>query len=110
MLGQGSILTAKERESGCAAREILQSSLPSSHTLMTERNGWLNLFFTTRSLRLLEAGRTGGFGWILDAGCLAPEFFAASRATTPGTGKRLFCIAAIVAALSARSDSLVRVQ
>jgi hypothetical protein len=28
MLGQGSILTAKERESGCAAREILQIFSP----------------------------------------------------------------------------------
>jgi hypothetical protein len=33
--------TARNR---CAACEILQSSLPSSRTLMTERNGWLNLF------------------------------------------------------------------
>jgi hypothetical protein len=63
MLGQGSILTAKGRESGSAARERGYPQpvflLPSSRTLMTERNGWLNLGFTTRSLRLLEAGRTG---------------------------------------------------
>jgi hypothetical protein len=42
---------------------------------------------------------------MLDAGCLmlgsmAPESFAASRETTPRAGKRLFCIAAILAALS----------
>jgi hypothetical protein len=35
---------------------------------MTERNGWLILFFTTRSLRLLEAGRTGEDS-MLDEGC-----------------------------------------
>jgi hypothetical protein len=78
------LLTAKERESVCAAREILQSSLPSSRSLMTERNGWLNLFFTTRSLRLLEDGRT--CCRMLDAGCwmldldtgVSPAVFAAS--------------------------------
>jgi hypothetical protein len=48
MLGQGSVLTAKGRESGSAARERGYPQpvflLPSSRTLMTERNGWLNLF------------------------------------------------------------------
>jgi hypothetical protein len=46
---QESILTAKERESGCAAREILQSSLPSSRSLMNDSE-WVvkSVFYTTK--------------------------------------------------------------
>jgi hypothetical protein len=70
----------------CAAREILQSSLPSSHTLMTERNGWLNLFFTTRSLRLLEAGRI----W-LDTRCwmLGTRIFRGFACDNSGNGQEV---------------------
>jgi hypothetical protein len=63
MLGQGSILTAKERESGCAAREILQSSLPSSRSLMNDSEWVVNsvLYHPLAALaRGREAERTGG--------------------------------------------------
>jgi hypothetical protein len=56
------------RESGCAARKgHLKPAflLPSSRSLMNDSEWVVESVFTTRSLRLLGAGRPGE-GWILD--------------------------------------------
>jgi hypothetical protein len=59
MQDQGGLLTAKRRESGSAAREILQSSLPSSRSLMNDSE-WVVKEDYYHPLAALARGREDG--------------------------------------------------